>query len=187
MRAWRRAKVGPNLTSHHIHVCYHSIMNFIGFSLCLHLIHLRMLTLVVTTAPIGAICSVCGIIKKSGKLSCCGRGGSWFEKCGSVGNGNLGHAWYEGIRACRTPQSQAAADQQLHASQLKQTHTTTISPDNMIRSPRTNLAIADFTRVPAVSIPTWSHTPVSASLTARESDKSLSIVIYIIVVHVIVY
>merc|ERR1712224_883756 len=47
-------------------------------------------------------CTKCGKIKKSGKNSCCGRGGSWFKDCGSGGNSKFGHTWSEGIRACKT-------------------------------------------------------------------------------------
>ena len=47
------------------------------------------------------ICPKCGTIAKSDKVSCCGRGGSWFETCGSGGNSNLAHTWSEGIRVCK--------------------------------------------------------------------------------------
>ena len=57
-------------------------------------------------------------MKKSGKASCCGLGGSWFGKCGGVGNVNLDHTWYEGIRVCET-QFQAVVGEQLHAYQPK--------------------------------------------------------------------
>ena len=63
-----------------------------------------MPTTAVTTAPIGPACPECGIIKKSGKSSCCGRGGSWFGTCGIASNTDLGHTWYEGIEACRARQ-----------------------------------------------------------------------------------
>merc|ERR1712113_1138023 len=54
------------------------------------------------TTRISSACSKCGTIKKSGKTSCCGRGGSWFRNCGGGGNSNLDHTWFEGIRACKT-------------------------------------------------------------------------------------
>ena len=53
-----------------------------------------------TTTTISSVCPRCGTIGKSGKSSCCGRGGSWFRNCGSVGNTKLRHTWYEGIQAC---------------------------------------------------------------------------------------
>merc|ERR1712032_355120 len=50
---------------------------------------------------IGSACPKCGNMEKSGKISCCGRGGSWFRNCGSASNAKLDHTWYEGIQACK--------------------------------------------------------------------------------------
>ena len=36
---------------------------------------------------------------RTGKLSCCVRGGSWFKKCGNP-DSNSEHTWDEGILAC---------------------------------------------------------------------------------------
>ena len=77
---------------------------------------LRILTLGVTATHIGSVCHKCGITKKYGKLSCCGRGGSWFGNCGSAG---LGYTWHEGIRACKARQYRTAVGQQLRVSQSK--------------------------------------------------------------------
>ena len=46
-------------------------------------------------------CPKCGTAKKSGKLSCCARGGSWFRKCGDALEANFDHTWVEGIQACK--------------------------------------------------------------------------------------
>ena len=73
----------------------------------------------VTAAPVSSVCLECGTMQKSGKISCCGRGGSWFGRCGSAENSNLAHTWYEGIRACKTRQSQAVVVQQLGGSRPK--------------------------------------------------------------------
>ena len=75
-----------------------------------------MLTSAATTAPISPACLECGTIKKSGKISCCGHGGSWYGNCGSVDNTNLGHTWQKGILVCKTRQSQTVKGHQLHAS-----------------------------------------------------------------------
>ena len=48
----------------------------------------------------GKECSKCGIIKKSGKFSCCASGGAWYNDCGDVRNPSFGHTWLEGIQAC---------------------------------------------------------------------------------------
>ena len=68
---------------------------------------------------VSSVCLKCGIIAKSGKISCCGGGGSWFRNCGSTGNTNLDHTWHEGIQACKGHQSQSkiAIGQQLNAGQ----------------------------------------------------------------------
>ena len=86
--------------------------------LCLTNAHTE--TPAVMSTTISPACLKCGIIKKSGKTSCCGRGGSWFGNCGGSGNAKLQHTWIEGILECRTrPQSKTAIGQQLNATQEK--------------------------------------------------------------------
>ena len=51
--------------------------------------------------PMPPACLKCGVIKKSGKLSCCARDGAWFNKCGDRGDSKFEHTWLEGIRACK--------------------------------------------------------------------------------------
>ena len=46
------------------------------------------------------LCPKCGVNKKSGKGSCCARGGSWFQKCGDEGDTTFEHTWGEGMLAC---------------------------------------------------------------------------------------
>ena len=46
-------------------------------------------------------CPKCGTIKKSGKHSCCARGGAWFKSCGDVGSTKFDHTWVEGIQTCK--------------------------------------------------------------------------------------
>ena len=46
-------------------------------------------------------CVECGTSKKSGKRSCCARGGAWFRNCGDVGDRRFDHTWVEGIQACK--------------------------------------------------------------------------------------
>ena len=53
-------------------------------------------------------CPKCGTIKKSGKLSCCARGGAWFKQCGDVGDSSFGHTWVEGMQACKSVKSPQA-------------------------------------------------------------------------------
>ena len=68
-----------------------------------------------TAATTIAVCPVCGAMKRSQKLSCCARGGSWYGKCGSAGDENGEHTWHEGIQACKARQSQVVMAQQQHA------------------------------------------------------------------------
>ena len=63
--------------------------------------NIHILTPTVKTTTGRFACLKCGAIGKSGKSSCCGRGGSWFRNCGSAGSTKLRHTWYEGISACK--------------------------------------------------------------------------------------
>ena len=45
-------------------------------------------------------CPVCGV-GKTGKKSCCIRGGSWFKDCGTGDDPQFGHTWGEGAEACK--------------------------------------------------------------------------------------
>ena len=45
-------------------------------------------------------CPTCAKMKKSGKLSCCARGGAWFKNCGDSDDTKVNHTWTEGIQAC---------------------------------------------------------------------------------------
>ena len=51
-----------------------------------------------TTAA--SVCPKCGT-NKAGKRSCCGRGGSWFGKCGDAGDSKFDHTWVDGMRVCK--------------------------------------------------------------------------------------
>ena len=57
-----------------------------------------------TTTSASAIgstkCPKCGTVRKSGKLSCCARGGVWFKKCRDIDDSKAAHTWVEGIQAC---------------------------------------------------------------------------------------
>ena len=46
-------------------------------------------------------CPKCVTVKKSGRLSCCARGGAWFQQCGDPGDTEFDHTWYEGIQVCQ--------------------------------------------------------------------------------------
>jgi len=72
----------------------------------------------VETTVVASGCLTCGTIQKSGKLSCCARGGSWFGNCAATANAKVQHTWYEGIQTCKGRKSKTAvlAQQQSNAS-----------------------------------------------------------------------
>ena len=74
-----------------------------------------------TTTITVSVCPRCGTIGKSGKPSCCGRGGSWFRNCGGAGKTKLQqHTWHEGIQACKSrSQFKTVVGQQLNGAQQK--------------------------------------------------------------------
>merc|ERR1712224_751197 len=55
-----------------------------------------------TASPVTSGCPKCGT-NKAGKQSCCSRGGTWFGKCGDVGDSNFDHTWVDGLRSCSNP------------------------------------------------------------------------------------
>ena len=69
-----------------------------------------------------SVCPRCGTIAKSGKPSCCGRGGSWFKSCGGGSNTQHPRTWYDGIQACKSrPRFKRGIGQQLNAAEQKGT------------------------------------------------------------------
>ena len=64
-------------------------------------INVHLCTLAAMRTIVNVVCPKCGNIGKSGKRSCCGRGGSWFQNCGGAGNKRLRHTWSEGLQACK--------------------------------------------------------------------------------------
>ena len=47
-------------------------------------------------------CAKCVTTNKSGRQSCCARGGAWFKNCGDAGDMKFNHTWAEGIQACES-------------------------------------------------------------------------------------
>merc|ERR1712224_388105 len=60
-----------------------------------------------TATTVNPVCSKCGTVKNSGKRSCCGHGGAWFNNCGNSGNLKFEHTWTEGFQACKPGISQS--------------------------------------------------------------------------------
>ena len=53
-------------------------------------------------SPVSPVCTKCGTFRKSGKRSCCARGGTWYENCGDDGDTDFDHTWTEGKTACKS-------------------------------------------------------------------------------------
>ena len=56
---------------------------------------------VTSTSTNRSTCPKCGTFEKSGRVSCCAPGGTWFKKCGGAGNRNVDHRWFEGLETCK--------------------------------------------------------------------------------------
>ena len=70
-----------------------------------------------------SVCPKCGTIRRSGKSSCCGRGGSWFGNCGSADSTKVEHRWYEGLEACKTrTQLKTVSGEESNAGEQRNTH-----------------------------------------------------------------
>ena len=82
----------------YLYVCVH--MYIISFERLLSRIETPTTTVSAVNSTSTSGCVKCGTIAKSGKLSCCARGASWFNNCGDVGDAHFDHTWVEGIHAC---------------------------------------------------------------------------------------
>ena len=92
------------------------------------------------------VCPKCGIIGRSGKSSCCGRGGSWFGNCGSADNTKVEHRWYEGLEACKTrTQLEAVRGQESKTAQ----ELVSASSNTSIAAPEMNHHTTTHSNMPA--------------------------------------
>ena len=160
------------------------------------------------------VCPNCGTIRKSGKTSCCGFGGSWFKNCGSAGNANLDHTWYEGIQACkRRTQSKTAIDQDVRDAQQKgnvssndgdmvnskavttaaktvpstSINTTIPRPEKMPTIDRANTSVNSSikTSINITLMITPAHTSASTSTTAAGREKLINIAVHTSILFII--
>ena len=127
-----------------------------------------MLPPALTTTQTSLICPLCGTVKSSGRSSCCGRGGSWFENCGSAGNVNFEHTWYEGIRVCNTGQHVAVGQQQ-YASHPQGN---TSADDDVIGVDFKTVILAQPTFEPT-SANTLQTEPAATPITVRDSRSMI--------------
>ena len=122
-----------------------------------------------TTAIAVSVCRRCGNIAKSGITSCCGRGGSWFKRCGGAGNIKLEHTWHEGIQACEgLLQSKTVIVQQLSVQQKDKYGADMANYKSIIAATETFTPTSGNTSMPmphTTSIVTLSYTPENVSIT----------------------
>ena len=126
-----------------------------------------------TTTPTITVCPRCGTIAKSGKSSCCGRGGSWFKSCGGTGKANLHHTWYAGIQVCKSRlKSKTVVGQKLNVAQQKDigsSHGAAMTNDrSVIANTRTFVFMPVATSIPIPDIApivTSTYTPSNVSIT----------------------
>ena len=136
---------------------------------------------------IDVVCPKCGITKQSGKLSCCGRGGSWFGNCGAAGTAKLRYKWSDGIRACKAQsQSKVVIGQELHGARDEvgrssddtdesQSRASITAPDATIISAHINMSMPAPTVPPInTSITTVAHTFMSTTPT----DVSMAVAVH---------
>ena len=139
-----------------------------------------------TATTITPVCRKCGTIRKSGKSSCCGRGGSWFRNCGSAGNAKNSHTWYEGIQVCKARKRASgresnAAQQQLNPSNgadmrnpkaVMTTTTFALTPGN---TPKTFPDFKTFTTTPITTISTSANTPMDPMINTSSVTTAFTI------------
>ena len=127
---------------------------------------------VTSMTTVSPVCVKCGIIKKSGKSSCCGRGGSWFRNCGGVAK--LRHTWYEGIQSCKArPQLKPATEQYLNinATQAKGFVMTNFKSSSTSAKP--------FTLTSAITSTTYDG-PLDISMITTASEKLFNFALFYI-------
>ena len=138
------------------------------------------------TTITGSECAKCGTITKSGKSSCCGRGGSWFGKCGGVGNARFGHTWVEGIQVCKSrsqskihiAQRNSIAHQKLNDSASNDAGM--VNSKSAIRTATTfKLITFNTSRSRTAQIITSVNTPINTSTAERGYAKLLKTFIHI--------
>ena len=74
-------------------------------------------------------------------MSCCGRGGSWFGTCGSAGNSNTKHTWYEGMQACK-PREQSKTVNRFWPNGTQQNSMESYNGTGMVNSNEVNTTAA---------------------------------------------
>ena len=121
------------------------------------------------TTTIKSVCLKCGTIAKSGKNSCCGRGGSWFRNCGSAGNVKLRHTWHEGIQACKIrSQFKVAMGRQSNAARQTNSSDDIVNPKTVMANAKVSIFTSDNASTPMSTI-----TPIITSVTNTSTEQQI--------------
>ena len=136
----------------------------------------------VTTSTISSVCLACGVISKSGKLSCCADGGSWLGNCGSAGDAKFGHTWHEGIQSCKAQQLQIAVGKQQHASQPEgnassnnnsvDMHSKAVTMTSRILKSTPSYMLTLTSNTPEATTPLGNETTTNSMMRSALADKS---------------
>merc|ERR1712232_299810 len=99
-------------------------------------------------------------------------GGSWFRNCGSAGNANLDHTWYEGIQVCQS-RPDTAIGQQLYGVQQNNIHASINGTEVVNSKDNTPITMSTGTsnNVPMTDIVVKS---ASTSITTQGYEKLLN-------------
>ena len=131
------------------------------------------------TTAISVACPRCGSIGKSGRSSCCGRGGSWFRNCGSAGNMKLQHTWRAGIQACEARPQESKAVPSRHqgvgAPGVAAMASYNGAEAASTAATNTSTLMSFLSRSPAYVLMAH-HTPGSTSIITQESTFFLALV-----------
>ena len=118
-----------------------------SYSVSLHhasLPHISALARVQAPGPeqTSSVCLTCATLKKSGKRSCCARGGSWYNDCGPATELRFGHTWVEGLRACALNQVERHVMSGLEKPMVQPPNATTTRKISFIREISQHTSIA---------------------------------------------
>ena len=130
------------------------------------------------TTAISVACPRCGSIGKSGRSSCCGRGGSWFRNCGSAGNMKLQHTWRAGIQACEARPQESKAVPSRHQGVGAPSVAAMASyngAEAALTAANTSTLMSFLSSSPAYVLMAH-HTPGSTSIITQESTFFLALV-----------
>ena len=94
-------------------------------------------------------CFKCSTLKKSGKHSCCARGGTWFKNCGDAGDTNFDHTWVEGIKACTNFSIPTLVESSLHV--ILTNVSAIIDPRNTVESGKKHSNVSCVDNIPNAS------------------------------------